>query len=38
MGSTETDNEIIKRMGVNVAVIAVVIFTLIFVSYAIDPF
>ncbi len=38
MGSTETDNEIVKRMGVNVAVIAVVIFTLIYISYAIDPF
>ena len=35
MSSTETDDEIIKKMGINVAVIAVVVFALIYASYAI---
>lgn len=35
MSSTETDAEIIKSMGVNVAVIAGVLLALVYVSYAI---
>ena len=38
MSSTETDAEIIKKMGINMAVIAVVLLSLVYVSFALDPF
>ena len=36
MSSTETDAGIIKSMGINMAVIAVVLLALVYVSYAIS--
>ncbi len=37
MNSTETDAGIIKKMSVNMAVIAVVLLTLVYVSFAFAP-
>ena len=34
----ETDAGIIKKMGINMAVIAVVLLSLVYVSFALDPF
>ena len=34
MNSTETDAEIIKKMSINMAVIAAVLLTLVYVSFA----